>query len=311
MRGPGGSAIRGLEQIACGRSQAFSAWLANWVLPIARQLGTLALVIVLWAPATVSHAQSTAVGTRLGDFNADSRADLLFRDSNGVLWQYLMNGFQFLAVNVLGAVGTDWKLEAVADFNGDGGADLLFRRVSDGMLSIYLLRGPQILSAQMIGAIGTDWSLNGVGDFNGDGRADLLFRRNSDGMLSLYLMDGFQVAAARLLGAIGMDWRVNAVGDFNGDGRADILTRRTKDGMLALYAFDAFQLIAVSLLGALGTDFDVAGAADFNGDGTPIFSPAAPAMACLSFIWSISCGWWTFGSWGQLAVISSSLGLAT
>jgi probable HAF family extracellular repeat protein len=210
------------------------------------------------------------MSSQLGDFNADGRSDLLFRrDSDGLLSQYLMNGFQLIAAQVLGTVGTEWKLVAAADFNGDGTADLLFRRKSDGMLSLYLMSGSQILSAQLIGAIGLDWDLVGAADFNSDSRADLLLRRATDGMLSLYLMNGFQVVSAQLIGAVGLDWRVRAVRDFNADGRADILFRRAGDGALSLYLFSAFQVLDARFLGIVaGNEWDLLGARDFSGDGT-------------------------------------------
>src|SRR5262249_62106680 len=89
-----------------------------------------------------------------------------------------------------------WRVRGVRDSNGDGRADLLFRRTSDGMLALYLMNGFQVAGAALVGAVGTDWALLGARDFNGDGRADMLFRRG-DGTLLLYLMDGFRVVAAQ------------------------------------------------------------------------------------------------------------------
>jgi hypothetical protein len=91
----------------------------------------------------------------------------------------------------------------VRDFNGDGKADMLFRRASDGMLVLYLMNGFQVVSAQLLGAVGTEWELVGVRDF--DKRADMLARR-SDGMLVLYLMVGFKILGAQLLGSTAPDF---------------------------------------------------------------------------------------------------------
>jgi probable HAF family extracellular repeat protein len=226
---------------------------------------------------------SCGLASQFGDFNGDRRDDLLFRRySDGSLTQYLMDGFQILSTQALGAVGTDWTLAAVADFNGDGTADLLFRR-GDGMLSLYLMSGANVLAAQLLGAIGLDWEIVGAADFNGDGRADILLRRASDGMLSLYLMNGFQVVAAQLIGAVGPDRRVRAVRDFNGDGRADIVFRRASDGMLSLYLFNGFQLLAAQSLGVVGNEWTLLGARDFNGDGTAdiLFRRASDGMLSL------------------------------
>jgi sRNA-binding regulator protein Hfq len=251
-------------------------------LPLFQDIGWTVVAPTPLPPAPPPGPPCT-LASHLGDFNGDGRADMMFRRTDGLISQYLMNGFQFLAINVLGAVGVDFTLVAVADFNGDGRADMLFRRASDGMLSLYLLNGPQLLGAQLLGAIGTDWDLAGVADFNGDGRADMLFRRRSDGMLSLYLMNGFQIQQAQLLGAIGTDFRVRGVADFNGDGRADILFRRESDGMLSLYLFNGFTNIGAQLLGAVGPDFRLLGVGDFNGDGRAdmLFRRASDGMLSL------------------------------
>jgi hypothetical protein len=234
-------------------------------LPLFQDIGwTLLQTTPTPTPVTPAPASCT-LASRLGDFNGDGRSDLLFRRGDGLLAEYLMNGFQVAAVNVLGNVGVDFTLVAAADFNGDGTADLLFRRASDGFLGLFLVSAGQIIAAQGLGAVGPDWDLVGAADFNGDGRADMLLRRRSDGMLALYLMNGFQVLQAQLLGAVGPDFRVRGVADFNGDGRADILFRRPSDGMLALYLFNGFQLLGAQLLGAVGSE--VVGVGDFNGDG--------------------------------------------
>ena len=96
---------------------------------------------------------------------------MLFRRTDGTLSLYLMNGFQLLAAQVLGNVGPEWRVGGARDFNGDGRADILFRRTSDGTLSLFLMDGFQLLSAQVIGNVGTEWNLAGVGDLNGDAAA--------------------------------------------------------------------------------------------------------------------------------------------
>jgi FG-GAP-like repeat len=246
--------VGGDEQLVCGRGPAFcrnlhhvdasrdvrasgpsrSVPIPILALRLARQLCTLALLILVWAATAVSHAQtSPTVRAQLGDFNGDGRSDLLFqRSSDGSLFLYQLNGFQASPAQAVKQLGADWTLDAVADLNNDGTDDMLFRRGSDGMLAGYLMNGPQVLAAAMIGGIGTDWNLAGAADFNGDGRADLLFRRKSDGLVSLVLMSGLQVQSAQFLGTIGVEWELAALGDFNADGRADMVFRRKSDGMV-------------------------------------------------------------------------------
>jgi photosystem II stability/assembly factor-like uncharacterized protein len=210
---------------------------------------------------------SCTLASQLGDLDGNRDDDLVFRRGDGLLSVLLMNGPAVASAQVIGTVDPRFTLLAVADFNGDGRADLLFRRASDGMLAMYLMNGATVISATFLGTLGTDWDFAGAADFDGDGRADMLFRRNTDGLLGLYLMNGATIVAAQQLGAVGIDWRIRGVRDVNGDGRADILFRRASDGALALYEFNGFQLLAAQLLGVVGPAFDVIGVRDFNGDG--------------------------------------------
>jgi hypothetical protein len=71
----------------------------------------------------------------------------------------------------------------MADFNGDVGADMLFRR-TDGTLLIYLMNGFQMLGAQLVWTawlrLDSQWPR-----LNGDGRADIMFRRTDGTVLGL------------------------------------------------------------------------------------------------------------------------------
>src|SRR5262249_8052452 len=101
---------------------------------LSRQLCWVELLLPPWA-ATAAYAQSdTSLRLYTGDFNGDGKSDLLFyRNSDGLLRQYLLNGFQTSAAQPITSMGANWSLRAVGDVNGDGKSDLVFRRDSDGM----------------------------------------------------------------------------------------------------------------------------------------------------------------------------------
>ena len=88
----------------------------------------------------------------MGDFNGDGMADILLRNANGSLEEWIMNGSQIesgQAVTDQGAavsLGSSWALAAVGDFNGDGKADLLWRN-SSGALAEWTMNGAAITSA--------------------------------------------------------------------------------------------------------------------------------------------------------------------
>jgi len=143
-----------------------------------------------------------------GDFNGDGNADMLWRNSNGSLAEWLMNGTTITASQAPtfqgSAVSPDssWSVIAAGDFNGDGMTDLLWRQSGTGALMEWMMNGSQITSSQAVSFQGkplttpdASWSLVEIGDFNGDGKSDALWRQSTTGALSEWLMNGSQVTA--------------------------------------------------------------------------------------------------------------------
>jgi sRNA-binding regulator protein Hfq len=156
-------------------------------------------------------------GRQLPSFNGDVQRDLVFRRADESFAIFLLNGFSFLAAQVAGQIGDNFKIIGVGDFNGDGKSDFVIRRATDGVVGIVLMDGLNIVTAQQVGAIGTEWQFVGTGDFNADGRSDLLFFRRSDNQVAMYLMNGVTVQAAQLAFALAPGFEVVGIGDFNGD----------------------------------------------------------------------------------------------
>src|SRR3546814_6893976 len=76
--------------------------------------------------------------------------------------------------------GAGWIVAGIADFNGDGRADILWRNTVTGYNTIW--RSGSSATGQVVtGVGGQDWKIAGVGDFNGDAKADILWRSTSSG----------------------------------------------------------------------------------------------------------------------------------
>ncbi len=216
----------------------------------------------------------TIVGT--GDFNGDGRDDVLWRNSNGQLSDWLgtaTGGFTPNDANALTSVPTSWSVVGVGDFNGDGRDDILWRN-TNGQLSNWLgqVNGGFVGNdANAFTSVPTNWHVAGIGDFNGDGRDDILWR-NDAGQLSDWLGNangGFTPNDANAFASAPTSWHIVGTGDFNGDGRDDILWR-SDTGQLSNWLGQAnggFVGNDANAFTTVPTSWTVVAVGDYNGDG--------------------------------------------
>ena len=130
-------------------------------------------------------------------------------DLENIVWR--MNGATALQTAKL-ATGTDpnWRVISIADFDGDGKADILWRHAASGSNSIWFMNGVTQRAGGALLAVDPTWSIVATGDYNGDGRADILWR-NSTGNNVLWLMNGATMLSATTLPAVtDVNWKVVA-----------------------------------------------------------------------------------------------------
>jgi FG-GAP-like repeat/Calx-beta domain len=198
------------------------------------------------------------------DFNSDGKSDILWRNDNGdvALWQ--MNGSTLKTASTFANVSTDWKISNTGDFSGDSKADILWRN-TDGQVAIWQMNGNTPTAQTVVGAAATDWKISGTGDFNGDRKADILWR-NTDGSVAIWQMNGNTPTAKTVVGAASTDWKIAGTGDFNGDGKSDMLWRKA-DGSVAMWQMNGTTPISQTVFASVSNDWQIAGTGDFNGDG--------------------------------------------
>jgi hypothetical protein len=223
-----------------GESGNTALWTMNGVNPVSR-------VDLSSIPALSWEIAGTA------DFNKDGQSDIVWRNygapgSNpdaGKVLIWLMNGTsptQTVYTNFVVA-DVNWRLEGVADFNGDTNADLVWRNYGApgsnpdaGKVAIWTMNGVTPVSTVVAPFVVADvnWRLNGVADFNKDGKTDLVWRNygaqgtGADaGKVAIWTMDGVTPVSTIYTNFVVADvnWRIEGVADFNADNQPDLAWR--------------------------------------------------------------------------------------
>jgi hypothetical protein len=200
-----------------------------------------------------------------GDFNSDGKTDLLWANSQtGELRVWFMNGMTFVSSQAISLPPTSmwplaWKVAAVADFNSDGKADLLWRNSTTGENTVWVMNGLNTSSivSLAISIPDTSWKIVGAGDFNGDGKPDILWRNSISGQNIIWIMNGTSYVSFQFVDPTIADtnWQVAGVGDFSGDSGSDILWRNSLTGQNIIWTmngttFSSFTFVYPSIPGA-------------------------------------------------------------
>jgi FG-GAP-like repeat len=208
----------------------------------------------------------------VADFNRDNKLDVAttIGATATVAVQFGTGGGTFVRQPVQSPYGTapataDAPAVAVADFNGDGNADVVVTHPSDDALAVLLGNGDGSFQAPQAVAL-DDARAVAVGDFNGDGRQDLVASSGVADEVVLFLgapgnADAFvRGQAVELAGVTGLK-----VADLNADGLADVIAAAGSVlGVMLSNGDGTVQSPATFAVANRAADVAVA---DFNADG--------------------------------------------
>src|SRR2546427_84214 len=114
-----------------------------------------------------------------GDLDGNGTADLVLRQTQtGDLWLLTTAAgtAQTALANYVPGVPLAWRVADVADVDGDGKADVIWRHGGTGDVAIWLMDAETVKQSTVVApGVPLAWQIAGVGDVDGDGKADLVW----------------------------------------------------------------------------------------------------------------------------------------
>ena len=171
-----------------------------------------------YATSSISAAYAV-VGA--GNFNSDSKDDLLLSASGGKLYLGMSNGSTFAVQAVANTVTSPSQAVDAADIDGNGKADIVLRNPSTGQVVVWYMSNG-VRTAYKGQSFPTSLSYVLAADFNNDRKADLLFE-DVNRNLSVAISAGNSFSLQPVGLSHSSAYAIRGATDVNGDGKADIL----------------------------------------------------------------------------------------
>ncbi len=183
-----------------------------------------------------------------GDFNGDGRSDVAQQNTTqgefgDVLISYSMDLSSTVTVR---QVKLAWIVEAIADMDGDGYTDMVFRFTGDdgipndtGVSYVWFMKDSAVNQVRKRGGAPLSWTLLGATDVNGDLAADMVYIDPSNNIRVL-MATPLRTCANVAAGSIAAGYQALKLANFTG--RPAILHRNAGTGAVQLLTLDGSTL---------------------------------------------------------------------
>jgi hypothetical protein len=166
------------------------------------------------------------------------------------------------------AVGNRASPSEVADFNGDGNADITVANIDDNTISVLLGNGDGSFRPQQTINVGLMPRGIAVLDFDGDGDPDIVNTNRSSNNLSLHVNNGAGVfgAPTTLNAPLAGEWGLMA-GDMNNDGLQDLVVSSGSSSQIQVLTGNGNGTFTPQAIQNAGGRSWMLALGDLNGDG--------------------------------------------
>lgn len=248
-------------------------------------------LIGTWQP------KATYTNILRGDFNGDSKLDLIGLDSNQLTWLGLMStgGTAYTAHAYNNPeFGFKPKNLSVGDFDADGRLDIIGRGTGTDNWQTLSVSAGQMTAKRFDDwtAYGIVWNDRYVVDFNGDGDTDLLARDATTGDWWLTTFSAMKPTTTKVANwNPSTSWQAMQAVDFDGNGSTDVVARDAGTGSWHLLRSANGVITSTAIANwsttTTWTDFQVA---DLFGTGRPLIVARNAASNQWQGLWSIGNG---------------------
>ncbi|MDR6532727.1 hypothetical protein J2800_003487 [Caulobacter rhizosphaerae] len=148
--------------------------------------------VVSWGQiGTLANTKAVA---GVGDFDGDGDDDILYRTlgsgaGGGDLGFYHLQNGAVVGQTTIASSSPAYSVVGVADFDGDGSADILFRNDKTGDTGFYKIDHGQFVDWVSVGSSSAAYRVVNVGDFDINGSVDILFQNEFNHDLGYYALD--------------------------------------------------------------------------------------------------------------------------
>ena len=94
-----------------------------------------------------------------GDFNRDERFDIVWRDDDGTVTLWEMDGADIIGDTNLGTLREYWQIADIGDYTGDLASDILWRDTT-GTIALWEMDGSTIVDSSAVNTIPTHWNIH-------------------------------------------------------------------------------------------------------------------------------------------------------